>query len=317
MNRLMRSISALLIISAAVFGFSAPASAALSGVELNLSASGAGDPGVRYTYNFTTGTTGTITSIAFPVPAGTAGTPTISDYFGIGPGTASLASNTLTYTVTSPVSLASGRTILIAFEGVTNTTTVGSFTPTVTTSGVSETGSGTAVAITASSADIVIDVSRVITFSTSSPSIALTASAASAPQADQSSSPQVFSIATNAGAGYSLSTRADDLISAGGTVLPKVSTGIGTGVSAGAFAVNTWGFTLGTPTNGGAGTISRAGALASDQYVGFPTASQTIATNSGPTNGDTFPLTARVRVDATQAAGSYSTTLVFTAAATY
>ncbi len=53
--------------------------------------------------------------------------------YGLGAGTVSLASNTLTYSVTTPIAVAASIPIYVSFTGLTNTSTAGSYTSTITT----------------------------------------------------------------------------------------------------------------------------------------------------------------------------------------
>jgi len=105
----------------------------LANAQWSVSTSAANATGVHYSYRFTTATSGTVASISMTVPAGTAGTPTIVGYSGIGAGTVGLAADTLTYTVSSPVSIVSGTPVLIEVGGIRNTATLGPSTSTVTT----------------------------------------------------------------------------------------------------------------------------------------------------------------------------------------
>ncbi len=134
-GRIARRLAVTLSVAALAGMLSAvPASAAsFTNVAWSVSNNASSVSGVSYTYSFTTATTGTIASITFGVPAGTAGTPAVVLNYGIGAGTVGLASNTITYTVTSPVSVAGGIPILIEIGGLTNTPTIGSYTSAIAT----------------------------------------------------------------------------------------------------------------------------------------------------------------------------------------
>lgn len=134
-GRFARRLAVTLVIGASASYLSAAfASAApLINAQWSVSNNASNATGVHYTYQLTTATTGTIASITMTVPPGTAGTPTIVSHSVIGAGTVGLAANTLTYTVSSPVSVSSGTPILIEFGGIDNTATLGSSTSTVTT----------------------------------------------------------------------------------------------------------------------------------------------------------------------------------------
>src|SRR5207244_7931608 len=93
-----------------------------------------GATGVTYSFSFTTASLGTIKSITFALSgAGLGGTPTISRNYGIGAGTVARSGQTITYTVTSAVAVAAGIPIYIEFGALTNSSTAGSYTTTVTT----------------------------------------------------------------------------------------------------------------------------------------------------------------------------------------
>src|SRR5205814_5227206 len=94
-----------------------------------------GDTSARYTWLSTTATTGTVATVTFTVPAGTAlASPSVTDIAGIpSGGTVALAGTTVTYTLSAPTSVSSGTKCLIAIDGLTNTPTTGTYTSNVTT----------------------------------------------------------------------------------------------------------------------------------------------------------------------------------------
>src|SRR5207245_7020408 len=111
-----------------------PASAAtLTNVSWSVSNNQAGATGVTYSYSFTTATTGTIKTITFVVSgSGLAGTPAIARNFGIGAGTVARSGQTITYTVTSAVSVSAGIPIYLEFSALTNSGNAGSYTTVIT-----------------------------------------------------------------------------------------------------------------------------------------------------------------------------------------
>jgi len=119
--------------SAFVLGAAPAVAASLTNAQWALSNNTSNATGVHYTYRFTTDTTGVIDMITMTVPAGTTGAPTIVANTGIGTGTIGLVANTLTYTVSSHVTVTSGTPILIEVGGIQNTSILGSSTSTVTT----------------------------------------------------------------------------------------------------------------------------------------------------------------------------------------
>jgi hypothetical protein len=129
-----------------------PVSAAsLAGPAWTASDSTVGATDVSYTYTFTTATTSTLDSVAMTVPAGTGGTPatgTVSPSPIAAGGNVSLAGGALTYTFT-PAVIDAGTAISIEITGLTNTTTAGSYTSTITTSDAgAAVDSGTTPAVT-------------------------------------------------------------------------------------------------------------------------------------------------------------------------
>src|SRR5438105_9364691 len=81
---------------------------------------------VTYSYSFKTATTGTIKTITFAVSgAALGGAPAIVKNYGIPAGTVARAGQTITYTATTPVSVAARVPIYIEFSGLTNGTPAG------------------------------------------------------------------------------------------------------------------------------------------------------------------------------------------------
>ena len=131
---LRRSLLGGLLAAGLVALTAAPAFAAsLTNISWTVSNSQTGKTGVTYAYAFKTATTGTIKTVTMTVPAGTGGAVAVGTVYGLGAGTVSLAANTLTYTVTSAVSVPANIPIYVSFTGLTNTATAGSYTSTITT----------------------------------------------------------------------------------------------------------------------------------------------------------------------------------------
>ncbi len=299
-----------------------PANAAtLTDVSWSTSKAHPGDTAVRYTWSFTTATTGTVASVTFSVPTGTAGASlTVVDNYGIGAGTAALSGTTVTYTVTTPASIASGTPILLAIDGFTNTATTGTYNSTVTTrDGVPatiDTATSNSVTFDNNTTALTVVVARTLAFTNNTDSILMLMDPTLAALADRTHTGTSLTVATNAASGYNLSAKATDLTGSTKTI-DRVTTGTAVGVASGAFTTNRWGFTVPAPTNGGLGTLARSGQLASNEYVGHTAADQAIVTNNGPTNGDTVPVTTRVKIDYLQAAVTYSSTITYTASPSY
>ena len=101
---------------------------ALTGTGWSLSTAASGATGVTYTYRFQTASDATLDSVTMTVPPGTAGTPAAGSVTGVpSGGSASLASNTLTYAFAA-TEVGAGTAVTIHITGMTNTTSVGSYT---------------------------------------------------------------------------------------------------------------------------------------------------------------------------------------------
>ena len=95
--------------------------------------------------------------------------------------------------------------------------------------------------------------------------------------------------------GYKLYIRSlgSTSMTSGGNTIPASGNG-----TAAALATNTWGYNLDASTN----------------FVGITTSDVLIRTGSGPfESGDTTTVTYGVKIDQSKAAGSYSTTVIYTA----
>ena len=101
-----------------------------------------GAANVTYTYSFTTASSNNLSTITMTVPLGTGGAPILGIVTATQPtylvssslgGSISLAGNVLTYTFASSTSISSSTTITIPVNGLTNTSTVGSYASTITT----------------------------------------------------------------------------------------------------------------------------------------------------------------------------------------
>jgi hypothetical protein len=269
-----------------------------------------GATGVTYSYSFTTATTGTIKSITFAVSgAGLAGVPTISRNYGIGAGTVSRVGQTITYTVTSAVSVSAGIPIYLSFGGLTNTSTAGSYTTTITTqTAVPATiDTGTTPAVT-------VAIAQSLTFAVNNTAFELDMDPSLAALADQTAAVGL-TVQTNANSGYSLSV-ADSATglqssSTGNPTIPKVSTGKATSLAwPGA---PDWGYTV----SGTGATIDAA--FSGSKYAGYTSAGETIATRAGPTGGtaDTITINNRVAINYAVSSGIYSDTLTYTVTPNY
>lgn len=101
------------------------------------SSTGIGATNVTYSYSFTISATSTLTSVSMTVPTGTGGTPTVSSVTpsSVAGGAVTLTGTTLTYTFSS-ASVTGGNAVTLAFGGIANTSTAGSYVSTITASDV-------------------------------------------------------------------------------------------------------------------------------------------------------------------------------------
>jgi hypothetical protein len=275
--------------------------------------------GVTYSYSFTPATTGIIKSITFVVSgAGLAGTPTISRNFGIGAGTVALAGQTITYTVTSAVSVSAGVPIYLSFGGMTNSPTAGSYTTVITTRTAVpttiDTGTSPAVTLSANNTAVTVAIAQSLTFTVNTTAFELDMDPSLPALADQSATVGL-TVQTNANSGYTLAVAdsATGLQSSGtgNPVIPKASTGKATSlVWPGA---PNWGYTV----TGTGATIDAA--FSGSKYAGYTSAGETIATRANATGGtaDTITLANRVAINYATNAGIYADTLTYTVTPNY
>jgi len=299
------------------------ASQAFAGTLTNMSwavnNSQTGKTAVTYAFSFKTATAGTIKTVTMTVPAGTAGTVAVGTVYGLGAGTVGLAGNTITYTVTSAVAVAANIPIYLSFTGITNTSTAGSYTSTVTTQTAApatiDTGTTGAVIFGSSSTTATVTVAQTLTFTNDTPSFSLSVDPTGT--ANNMSKAVTLSVLTNAGSGYTLAASDTGLtmVSPAFTI-PKVSVGPGTGV--GTFPANGWGASATLTGSGGHGAAMATG-LSGGQFVGYPAAPATFLSATGPTGAtaDTLVLTDQVQVDYTVPAGTYTDTITYVATPSY
>lgn len=123
----------------------------LTSVGWSTSSGGTNATGVSYTYTFTTATAATLQSVTMSVPAGTGGSPSLGSVSGLpGGGSVSLSGTTLTYGGFSQ-SVAGGTAVTIRIDGLTNTSTAGSYTSAIATAssgGPVDTGTSSSVSFT-------------------------------------------------------------------------------------------------------------------------------------------------------------------------
>lgn len=321
-SALVRFLAAGLLSTAAlVVPATAASAAALTSVGWSVSRPHPGDTAARYTWSFTTATSGSIKSVTMDVPAGTAGAAlTVADAYGISAGgTANLAGTTVTYTMGAPVAVAAGVTVMLALDGFTNTATPGSYASTVTTrdngAATIDTAGSNSVAISNNSTAVTVKVARSTGFTLSSNAFTLPLDPSVPALADRNYA-LTITVATNAASGYNLDTRIDHQLV--GTANPGVnmsasSAGKATGYTGGSFPVNTFGYNVAVT---GTGAVSGAG-FAGTGYVGYTVPGETVVTAAGPTNGDTVTVTNRAKVDFLAKADSYTGTVTYTVTPSY
>jgi hypothetical protein len=316
-QRPRRAVLAVTVLVAAVVVLRAPAAhaAALTSVNWSVSNNQVSATGVTYSYSFKTATTGTIKTITFAVSgAGLGGAPAIVKNYGIPAGTVARAGQTITYTVTSAVSVAASVPVYIELSGLTNGTPAGGYTTSVTTqTSVPATIDGpttsNTVTLAANNTAVTVTLAKSLTFTIDTTAFTLAMDPSLPALADQSQNVGL-TIQTNANSGYTLtvSDLAAGLQSAGaGTpVIAKASAGKATSLTwPGA---NKFGYTAAAT----GATVDAA--FSGAKYAGYVGAGEQIASRAGPTGGtaDTITITDRVAIDFTAATGDYTDTITYT-----
>jgi hypothetical protein len=297
-----------------------PAGAAtLTNMSWSVSNNQVSATGVSYSFSFRTATAGTIKSITFAVSgAGLAGTPTITRAYGIGAGSVAIAGQTITYTVTSAVSVAAGIPVYIELGGLTNSGTAGSYTTTITTRtsapATIDTGTTPAVTLAANNTAVTVNLAKSLTFAVNTTAFELDMDPSLGALADQSATVGL-TVQTNASSGYTLSVAdsAAGLQSSGtgNPVIAKVSTGKAASVAWP--GTPAWGYTV----TGTGATIDAA--FSGSKYAGYTAGGETVATRTGTTGGsaDTISIANRVAIDYTSPSGVYSDTVTYTVTPNY
>ena len=277
--------------------------------------------GVTYNYSFTAATTGTIASVTFVVSgAGLAGTPTVARNFGIPAGTVAISAQTITYTVTTPISITAGTPMFLSFGGLTNSSTAGSYTTVITTRtsvpATIDTGTSPAVTLAAKNTAITVSVDQSLTFTVNKTAFELDMDPSLAALADQTAA-VALTVLTNANSGFTLA------VADSATGLQSTGTGnpIIAAVSAGKAAsvvwpgAPKWGYTV----TGTGSTLTVDPAFSGTKYAGYLAAGETIATRAGATGAtaDTITITNRVAIDYAVTSGVYSDTITYTVTPNY
>ena len=309
----------LALVALLAFGASPAFAGTLSSVSWTVSNSQTGATGVTYAFAFTTYAAGTIKSVTMTVPAGTAGTIAVGTVYGLGAGTVALAGSTITYTVTTAVSVAAGVPLYLSFTGLTNTSTAGSYTSTVTTrtSYPSTIDSGTSGSVTfgSSSTTATVTVAQTLTFTNDT--LSLTFVVDPTGPASGSTKAVTLTVQTNASTGYTLAASDSGLSrSSPAFTIPDVTSEPGTGL--GTFPSSGFGCSA-TLTTGGTDGAALAAGLTGGKFVGYPATAATFLSTTGPTGttADTLVLANQVAVDYSVPAGTYTDTITYVVTPTY
>ena len=302
------------------FGTSAAQAAALTNLSWTVTNNQVSATSVTYSYSFKTATTGTIKTITFAVSgAGLAGTPAIAKNYGIGAGTVSRSGQTITYTVTSAVSVSAGIPIYVEFSGLTNSSTAASYTTSITTqtsapATIDGATATNAVTLAANNTAVTVTVAKSLTFTSDTTSYTLAMDPSLPALADQTQN-VVLTVLTNANSGYTLtvSDNATGLQSSatGNPTIADVSTGKATSI--------TWpgGDKYGYTVTGTGATIDSA--FSASKYAGYVSAGEQIASRSNATGAtaDTITIANRVSIDYGAQGGDYTDTITYTVTPNY
>ncbi|MGA2528770.1 MAG: Ig-like domain-containing protein [Acidimicrobiales bacterium] len=300
------------LFSAASAGLTFTVATVLTNVSWDVSNSQTGDAAVTYAYSFTTATAGTLTAVTMTVPTGTAGTVTAETVYGLPAGTVTFGSNTLTYTITTPVSVGAGVPIYVSFSGITNTATAGTYTSEVTTNvtgGILDAATTNSVVFGQSSTNVNLNIGETLTFTNSTSTFALTIDPVMQNKAE--SQVVILTVQTNATNGYSLAASDSGLSrKVPPFTIPAVSTGPTVGVAT--FPASGFGASA-TLTTGGTDGAALAAGFSGGDFVGYPVTAANFLTSTGPTGTtvDTLTLLNQVAVNYTVPDGSYSDTITY------
>jgi hypothetical protein len=272
-----------------------------------------------YTWQFDLAGAVDVSKVTMSVPSGTTlGGLTTSYVSGIGAGTFSSSGTTITYTVTSPVSIPATTAIEISVKTVVNTSTAGSYTSTVevyndtSTPSIAETATLNAITFGASSTSVSVEVPESTTFTDSAPTVTLEP----VPGGVQTSAPVDLAVTSNAKTGFTLDAWSPGLktvlTSSSTNVFPQMPTTASTTYTSGEFAAK-----VATVTSGAAGTYATVG-----DYFGFATAvsgAKTLLQATAPTGTtpDKIDLTYTASATYSNAAGKFVGTIDYVVTPTY
>ena len=322
-DKLRAGVVALSLMFASLFAVAYQATpagaAALTNVSWSVSNNQVSATGVSYAFSFTAATTGIIKTITMVVSgAGLAGTPAIARNFGVGAGSVGISGQTITYTVTSAVSVTAGIPIYLEFSGLTNSSAAAGYTTTITTKTAAaatiDTATSPTVTLAANNTAATVTVAKSLTFTINSTAFELDLDPSLPALADQTSTVGL-TVQTNANSGYTLTVadNATGLQSAatGNPTIAKVSTGKATSLAwPGA---PKYGYTV----TGTGATIDSA--FSATKYAGYVSTGEQVASRAGSTGGtpDTISIATRVAIDYSVQAAVYSDTITYTVTPNY
>ncbi|MEV6346718.1 hypothetical protein [Actinoplanes sp. NPDC051851] len=270
----------------------------------------AGATGVIYGWEFVARTGATIGSVTITVPAAASGSGLylVSAVHLPKTGTVTLSGSTLTYTLSSPVTVPAGRHMYLSVAGFTNTASSNFYYSTIT----SRTSGGGGIDVSSSGAVYFSTASAVLVLP--NPDATVTAPAQQVIYVDpflraDTTLVSAVNVHTDATRGYSLTIAGTALTGTAGT-LSAVSSGLASPASS--FTAGHFGYTVGVS---GAGSFAgTAGA-----YAGYTSAGETAVTATKPTTvgGDTVSVTNRLKVDHLQKAGVYTGTVTYRVTGSY
>ena len=253
------------------------------------------------------------------VPGSTGGSAAVGAVYGLGAGSVTLAGNTLTYTVATPVSVAANIPVYISFTGLTNTLFPGSRSAAVATYSPTsmpiDSGTSQSVSFGSSPTTAQVSVSRTLTFTNDTPAFTMPLDPTGL--AGNQTQPVILTVLTNASAGYSLAISDTGLsMAAPAFTIADVTSGPGTGVAT--FPATGFGVSE-VLTGGGIDGAALAAGLSGGKWAGYPLVATNFLTTTGPTGltADTLTLTNRVNVDYTTPAGAYNDTITYVVTPTY
>jgi hypothetical protein len=275
---------------------------------------------VTYSYSFRTATTGTIKTVDFVVSgAGLAGTPAIVKNYGIKAGTVARVGQTITYTVTSPVSVAAATPIYVEFSGLTNSGTAGSYTTAITTktaapATIDGPTNTNAVTLAANNTAVTVTIAKSATFTIDTEAFTLAMDPSLPALADQSQTVGL-TVLTNANSGYTLTVgdQATGLQSAS-TGNPSIArASVGKANSLAWPGANKFGYTV----TGTGATVDAA--FSGSKYAGYVAAGEQVASRANPTGGtaDTISIINRVAIDYGAPTGDFTDTVTYTLTPNY